>query len=68
MFPFGSSAHLARLDGALILVTGGARGIGAATARLFAQHGAHVLWATSTSTSPKRRHRRSPAPARCGWT
>lgn len=43
MFPFGSSAHLARLDGALILVTGGARGIGAATARLFAQHGAHVL-------------------------
>lgn len=41
---FGPSTdHLAQLDGALVVVTGGARGIGAATARLFAQHGARVV-------------------------
>lgn len=43
---FGPSRdHLARLDGALVVITGGARGIGAATARLFAQHGARVVLA-----------------------
>ncbi len=41
---FGPSPrHLTQLDGALVVVTGGARGIGAATARLFAQHGARVV-------------------------
>ncbi|KXP01187.1 SDR family oxidoreductase [Tsukamurella tyrosinosolvens] len=41
---FGPSTdHLVQLDGALVVVTGGARGIGAATARLFAQHGARVV-------------------------
>ncbi|TWS22846.1 SDR family oxidoreductase [Tsukamurella sputi] len=42
---FSSTDHLARLDGALVVVTGGARGIGAATGRLFAQHGARVVLA-----------------------
>ncbi|KXP03025.1 SDR family oxidoreductase [Tsukamurella pseudospumae] len=40
-----SDRHLARLDGALVVITGGARGIGAATGRLFAQHGARVVLA-----------------------
>lgn len=30
------------LDGAIVVVTGGARGIGAKTAELFSQHGANV--------------------------
>lgn len=43
---FGPSRdHLTRIDGALVVITGGARGIGAATARLFAQHGARVVLA-----------------------
>lgn len=43
---FGPSReHLAHLDGALVVVTGGARGIGAATARLAARHGADVVLA-----------------------
>ena len=30
------------IEGSTILITGGSRGIGAATARLLASHGAHV--------------------------
>ena len=37
------STDLFRLDGRVAIITGASRGIGAATARLFAAHGAHVI-------------------------
>ena len=42
-----------RLSGKVAIVTGGASGIGAATARLFAQHGASVLLTDSNTTLGK---------------
>jgi 3alpha(or 20beta)-hydroxysteroid dehydrogenase len=41
--PTPTSAEPARLGGKIIIVTGGARGVGAAVARLFVRHGARVI-------------------------
>ena len=73
---FGPSRdHLARLDGALVVITGGARGIGAATARLFAQHGARVVLAdvdldvaeTTAATIPDARAAHLDVTDRASW-
>ncbi|MCA0154737.1 SDR family oxidoreductase [Tsukamurella sp. M9C] len=72
---FSSRDHLARLDGALVVITGGARGIGAATARLFAQHGARVVLAdvdldvaeTTAATIPGARAARLDVTDRASW-
>ncbi|CAM3360012.1 SDR family oxidoreductase [Tsukamurella hominis] len=72
---FSSRDHLARLDGALVVITGGARGIGAATARLFAQHGARVVLAdvdldvaeTTAATIPGSRAARLDVTDRASW-
>ena len=39
-----------KLNGRIALITGASRGIGAAVARLFASHGAHVILNTRGST------------------
>jgi NAD(P)-dependent dehydrogenase (short-subunit alcohol dehydrogenase family) len=40
------------LDDAVVVVTGGARGIGRSTGDLFADAGATAAWATSTAATP----------------
>ncbi|KAK6919999.1 Short-chain dehydrogenase/reductase SDR [Dillenia turbinata] len=44
------------LQGKVAVITGGARGVGAATAKRFAQNGAHVITADALADSIKGRY------------
>ena len=57
-----------KVEGKVVAVTGGARGIGRALARRFAQEGARHVAVADLDDAGVRQSQRSCAARRCAWT
>ena len=57
-------ADTKRLDGKVVLITGGGRGIGQAIARAYAAEGAKLALAARTDSELQENRRRHPRPTR----